>query len=191
MPLPSCTSHWDAHSGQEEEQLSFCAFDVTTWARRVWNEGVSGVVVDLRSAYNYWQRAEDQVQLSFDCLFAWIGAVEAGRDLTDRFMGLGGILLQKFRMQIMMASDPDIPLSKLRARLYTAVYEADILRGQPSLSRNGEGRNDRCDVNLVAFTGTTHLHATFEVHLEEFTRSTDARQKTAKGLPAAYEGGQR
>ncbi|RNC61342.1 helicase-like protein [Trypanosoma cruzi] len=191
MPLPSCTSHLDAHSGQEEEQLSFCAFDVTTWVRHVWNEGVSGVVVDLRSAYNYWQQTEHQVQLPFDCLVAWIGALEAGRDLTDRFMDLDWILLQKFRMQLMMASDSGIRLSKLRARLYTAVYEADILRGQPSLSRNGEGRDDRCDFHRVAFTGTTHLHAAFEVHLEEFTRSTDGRQKKAKGLPAAHEDGRR
>ncbi|RNF14723.1 putative retrotransposon hot spot (RHS) protein [Trypanosoma cruzi] len=90
MPLPSCTSHLDAHSGQEEEQLSFYAFDATSRAVRIWNEGVSGVVVDLRGAYNYWQQTEDQVQLSFDCLAAWVGALGAGQELTDCFMDWTG-----------------------------------------------------------------------------------------------------
>ncbi|RNF14739.1 dispersed gene family protein 1 (DGF-1) [Trypanosoma cruzi] len=40
-------------------------------------------------------------------------------------MNLGRILLQAFRMQLMMASDPGIPLFNIRARPCTAVHEAD------------------------------------------------------------------
>ncbi|RNC49513.1 putative surface protease GP63 [Trypanosoma cruzi] len=65
-PLPSRTSPLDAQSPMEEER-SFRAFDVTNWAPRIWDEGVSGVFLDLRGAYNYWQRADDQAQLPFEC----------------------------------------------------------------------------------------------------------------------------
>ncbi|RNE98486.1 putative retrotransposon hot spot (RHS) protein [Trypanosoma cruzi] len=92
MPLPPCTSLLDADSGTEEEARSFCAFDVATWPSRAWDEGVSGVVFDLRGAYCYWQQAEDQAQLAFDCFFAWIGALEAEWDLTDSFMKSGRTL---------------------------------------------------------------------------------------------------
>ncbi|KAF8291243.1 dispersed gene family protein 1 (DGF-1), putative [Trypanosoma cruzi] len=103
----------------------FRAFGVTTWARRIWDEGVPGVVFNLRGAYNYWQRADDQAQLSFDSLAAWIGAVEAERDSTDQFMYFGRILLQEFWLQLTMPSDPGIPLFNVRARPCTAVHEAD------------------------------------------------------------------
>ncbi|RNC51265.1 putative cytochrome P450 [Trypanosoma cruzi] len=63
------------------------------------------------------------------------------------------------------------------------------LRGQPSFSRNGEGRNDCRDAGCVAFVGTKRLHAMPEAHPEEFTRSADGREKAAEGPPAAYEGG--
>ncbi|KAF8286984.1 hypothetical protein TcYC6_0003680 [Trypanosoma cruzi] len=101
----------DDHSATGKEGRMLRAFDVTTWAPRIWDEGVSGVFLDLRGAYNYWKRADDQAQLVFDCLVAWIGALEAERDPTDRFMNLGRILLRAFRMQLMMASDPGIRLS--------------------------------------------------------------------------------
>ncbi|EKF29028.1 hypothetical protein MOQ_007206 [Trypanosoma cruzi marinkellei] len=50
VPLPSRTSPLNAHSPTEEDS-SFCAFDATTWPTRIWNEGTSGVVFDLRGAY--------------------------------------------------------------------------------------------------------------------------------------------
>ncbi|EKF32163.1 hypothetical protein MOQ_003994 [Trypanosoma cruzi marinkellei] len=49
-PVPSRTSPLNAHSPTEEDR-SFCSFDVTTWPTRMWNEGTSGVVFDLRGAY--------------------------------------------------------------------------------------------------------------------------------------------
>ncbi|RNE99283.1 dispersed gene family protein 1 (DGF-1), partial [Trypanosoma cruzi] len=115
----------EANSGAELEGRIFRAFDVTTWAPCVWDEGVSGVFLDLRGAYNYWQGADDQAQLVFDSLVVWMCALEAERDLTDHFMNFGRILLQAFRMQLMMASDPGIRLSKLRARLHTDVHLTD------------------------------------------------------------------
>ncbi|RNC58849.1 surface protease GP63, partial [Trypanosoma cruzi] len=108
----------DAHSATKEERRNFRAFGVTTWAPRIWDEGVSGDFLDLRGAYNYWHLADDQAQPVFDSLVTWIGALEAERDPTDRFMNLGRILLQEFRMQLMMASDLGIPLSKICARLH-------------------------------------------------------------------------
>ncbi|RNC34437.1 hypothetical protein TcCL_Unassigned02779 [Trypanosoma cruzi] len=148
VPLPSRTSPLDDHSGTEEEELRFCAFDVTTRPSCVGNEGVSGVVVDLRGAYSYWQQADDQNKLSFDCLVAWIGALEAERDLSDRFTNLFGTLLQAFRMQLMMASKTDIPLLKIRSRLYAAVHEADTFAraAQMLLERRGTQRPVRCQL---------------------------------------------
>ncbi|KAF8299361.1 hypothetical protein TcYC6_0065000 [Trypanosoma cruzi] len=122
-PLPSRTSPLEAQSPMEEDR-GFCAFDVTTWPTRIWNEGASGVVFDLRCAYQCWQQ-DEQVKLAFDNLVEWIGVLEGGQDPTDRFMNLGRSLLNTFRMQLTMASDPGIRLSKLRARLYTAVHQTD------------------------------------------------------------------
>ncbi|RNC51330.1 hypothetical protein TcCL_ESM11564 [Trypanosoma cruzi] len=63
-------------------------------------------------------------------------------------MDLDGILMQEFRMQLMMASDPDIPLSKLRARLYTVVHEADTFARAAQLlaERRGAQRSLRCQL---------------------------------------------
>ncbi|RNC55675.1 structural maintenance of chromosome protein 4, partial [Trypanosoma cruzi] len=95
-------------------------------ARRIWDEGVSGVVFDLRCAYQCWQQEdEEQVKLAFDNLVEWIGVLEGLQDPTDRFMNMGRSLLNTFRMQLTMASDPGIRLSKLRARVYTAVHQTD------------------------------------------------------------------
>ncbi|KAF8277049.1 hypothetical protein TcYC6_0016850 [Trypanosoma cruzi] len=120
-PLPSRTSPLDAQSPMEEDR-GFCAFDVTTWPTRIWNEGTSGVVFDLRCAYQCWQQEDEQVKLAFENLVEWIGVLEGWQDPTDRFMNLGRSLLNTFRMQLTIASDPGIRLSKLRARLHTAVH---------------------------------------------------------------------
>ncbi|RNC36826.1 hypothetical protein TcCL_Unassigned00128, partial [Trypanosoma cruzi] len=145
-PLPSRTSPLDAQSPMEEDR-SFCAFDVTTWPTRIWNEGTSGVVFDLRCEYQCWQKEDDeQVKLAFDNLVEWIGVLEGGQDPTDCFMNLGRSLLNTFRMQLTMASDPGIPLSTLRARLYTAVHQTDTYAKavQPLVDRRETQRTVRC-----------------------------------------------
>ncbi|KAF8295015.1 hypothetical protein TcYC6_0095590 [Trypanosoma cruzi] len=116
-----------------EEDRGFCAFDVTTWPTRIWNEGASGVVCDLRCAYQCWQQEdEEKVNLAFDNLFEWIGVLEGGQDRTDRFMNLRRPLMNTFRMQLTIASDPGIRLSKLRARLYTAASpDGHLCEGSP------------------------------------------------------------
>ncbi|RNC45917.1 selenocysteine-tRNA-specific elongation factor [Trypanosoma cruzi] len=120
---------------------------------RIWDEGVSGVVADLRCAHKYWQHA-DQTKLAFECLVAWISALEAERDSTDQFMNFGRILLQEFRMRLMMTSDPGIPLSKPRALPYTAVHEADTFAraSQPLAERRGTQISLRCQL--------CHVHGT-------------------------------
>ncbi|RNF23251.1 helicase-like protein [Trypanosoma cruzi] len=123
-PLPSRTSPLDARLPVEEDR-SFCAFDVTTWPSRVWNEGASGVIIDLRCAYQCWQQDDEQVKRAFGNSFEWVGLLEVLQDPTDRIMNLGRSLLNTFRMQLTIASDPGIRLSKLRARLYTAVHQTD------------------------------------------------------------------
>ncbi|RNF19452.1 helicase-like protein [Trypanosoma cruzi] len=123
-PLPSRTSPLDARLPMEEDR-SFCAFDVTTWPPRVWNKGASGVIIDFRCAFQCWQQDNEQVKLAFDNLVEWISALEGLQDPTDRIMNLGRSLLNTFRMQLTIASDPGIPLSTLRARLYAAVNKAD------------------------------------------------------------------
>ncbi|RNF14422.1 helicase-like protein [Trypanosoma cruzi] len=144
-PLPSRTSPLDAQLPMEEDR-SFCAFDVTTWPLRIWNEGASGVVFDLRCAYQCWQRDEEQVKLAFDNLVEWIGALEDLQDPTDRFMNLGSSILNTFRMQLTMASDPGIRLSKLRARLHTAVHLTDTYAraAQLFVDRRETQRTVRC-----------------------------------------------
>ncbi|KAF5219901.1 hypothetical protein ECC02_007128 [Trypanosoma cruzi] len=74
-PLPSRTSPLEAQSPMEEDR-SFCAFDVTTWPARIWNEGASGVVFDLRCAYQCWQQEDEQFNLVFENLVEWIGVLE-------------------------------------------------------------------------------------------------------------------
>ncbi|EKG08081.1 ubiquitin hydrolase, putative,cysteine peptidase, Clan CA, family C19, putative, partial [Trypanosoma cruzi] len=126
MPLPPRNFSLDAHSGSPtEEERKFLPFDVATWPPRVWNKGISGVVFDLRCAFQCWQQDNEQVKLAFDNLVEWIGVLEGLQDPTDRIMNLGRSLLNTFRMQLTMASDPGIPLSTLRARLYAAVNKAD------------------------------------------------------------------
>ncbi|EKG08492.1 protein kinase-like protein, putative, partial [Trypanosoma cruzi] len=136
----------DDRSAAEEEGRMFRAFGGTTWAPRIWNEGVSGVFLDLRGAYNYWKRAEDQAQIDFDNLAVWIGALEVLQDPTDQLMDFDRPLLNTFRTRLTMASDPGIRLSKLRARLYTLLFNRPTpMRGRPSLSSIGEKPSALCD----------------------------------------------
>ncbi|PWV16258.1 putative Endonuclease-reverse transcriptase/Reverse transcriptase (RNA-dependent DNA polymerase) [Trypanosoma cruzi] len=146
MPLPPRNFSLDAHSGSPtEEERKFLPFDVATWPPRVWNKGISGVVFDLQCAYQCWHQDEEQVKLAFDNLVEWIGVLEGWRDPTDRFMNLGRSLLNTFRMQLTIASDPGTPLSTLRARLHTAVNKADTFaRGtQPLVGRQVTQRSVR------------------------------------------------
>ncbi|KAF8302093.1 putative cytochrome P450 [Trypanosoma cruzi] len=165
----------------------FRAFGVTTWAPRIWNEGVSGVFLDLRGAYNYWKRAEDQAQIDFDNLAVWIGALEVLQDPTDQLMDFDRPLLNTFRTRLTMASDPGIRLSKLRARLYTLLFTRPTpMRGRPSLSSIGEKPSALCDAKDAISLDTRHLHAICA--REGITHNTGVHQKTAEGLPhAAHE----
>ncbi|RNE98549.1 structural maintenance of chromosome protein 4, partial [Trypanosoma cruzi] len=100
----------------------------------------------LRCAYQCWQRDEEQVKLAFDNLVEWISALEGLKDPTDRIMNLGRSLLNTFRMQLTMASDPGIRLSELRARLHTAVHLTDTyaMAAQLFVDRRETQRTLRC-----------------------------------------------
>ncbi|RNC41659.1 structural maintenance of chromosome protein 4, partial [Trypanosoma cruzi] len=106
----------------------------------------SGVIIDLRCAYQCWQQDNEQVKLAFDNLVVWIGALEVLQDPTDRFMNLGRSLLNTFRMQLTIASDPGIRLFKLRARLHTAVPQTDAYARttQTLVDRRETQRTVRC-----------------------------------------------
>ncbi|RNF18371.1 helicase-like protein [Trypanosoma cruzi] len=184
-PLPSRTSPLDARLPMEEDR-SFCAFDVTTGHTRIWKEGASGVVFDLRCAYQCWQQDYEQFKLAFDNLVEWIGVLEGLQDPPDRIMNLGRSLLNTFRMQLTIASDPGIRLSKMRARLYTAVHQTDAYARAPSFSSIGEKPNALCDANVVISLATRHLHAICA--REGINYNTGVHQKTAEGMPhAAHE----
>ncbi|KAF8282563.1 hypothetical protein TcBrA4_0081410 [Trypanosoma cruzi] len=141
-PLPSRTSPLDARLPMEEDR-SFCAFDVTTWPSRVWNKGAPGII-DLRCAYQCWQQDNEQVKLAFDNLVEWISALEGLQDPTDRIMNLGRSLLNAFWMQLTIASDPGIRLSKLRAPrlLHRCSPDGHLCEGDPA-SRGFGRRNQR------------------------------------------------
>ncbi|RNF22202.1 structural maintenance of chromosome protein 4, partial [Trypanosoma cruzi] len=144
-PLPSRTSPLDARLPVEEDR-SFCAFDVTTWPSRIWNEGASGVIIDLRCAYQCWKQGNEQVKLAFGILVELIGVLEGLQDPTDQLIDFGSSLLNTFRMQLTMASDPGIRLSKLRARLHTAVHQTDTYAraARPLVDRRETQRTVRC-----------------------------------------------
>ncbi|KAF5220789.1 helicase-like protein [Trypanosoma cruzi] len=143
-PLPSRTSPLEAQSPMEEDR-GFCAFDVTTRPTRIWNEGTSGVVFDLRCAYQCWQQEDEQVKLAFENLFVWIGAPEGLQDPTDRFMNFGEVPTEYI---------PDAAHDCIRsrhpalqtARLYTAVHQTDTYARavQPLVDRRETQRTLRC-----------------------------------------------
>ncbi|RNE97211.1 putative GAG protein [Trypanosoma cruzi] len=97
--------------------MHFLALEVITWAPRVWNEGISEVVVGSRSAYSYkcLHQADAQVQSAFDGSVSCRRALEIERDPADRFMDLFRALLQTFQLQ-MMTTESSVPISELRAR---------------------------------------------------------------------------
>ncbi|KAF8283168.1 helicase-like protein [Trypanosoma cruzi] len=184
-PLPSRTSSLDAQIPMEEDR-SFCAFDVTTWPSRVWNEGASGVIIDLRCAYQCWQQDNEQVKLAFDNLVEWISALEGLQDPTDRIMNLGRSLLNTFRMQLTIASDPGIRLFQTaRPSLHRCSPDGHYARAA-SLSSIVEKPSALCDANNAISLDTRHLHAMCA--REGITHNTGALQKTAEGLlHAAHE----
>ncbi|RNC40410.1 hypothetical protein TcCL_NonESM10117, partial [Trypanosoma cruzi] len=102
--------------GLEGQVLHFLALDVTIWAPRVWNEGISEVVVGPRSAYSYkcLHQADAQVQPAFDGLVSCRRALETERDSADRFMDLFRAPLQTFQLQ-MMTTESSVPISELRS----------------------------------------------------------------------------
>ncbi|EKF28788.1 hypothetical protein MOQ_007452 [Trypanosoma cruzi marinkellei] len=164
MPLPSCTSPWNGHSGTEEEERRFCALDVTTWSTLTWNERISGIVFDIRGVYNYWHQVDDQASFAFDSLVACTDALEAEWDPTDCFMYMGNTLLQEFWMQLMMASDPASRSAKLAPDFTPPRMSMIPLRGHPA--SHGTARD-----------------ATSETQPGEITRGSDGRQKTAEAPP--------
>ncbi|RNC51982.1 cytochrome P450 [Trypanosoma cruzi] len=174
-----------------EEDRGFCAFDVTTWPTRIWNEGASGVVSDLRCAYQCWQQDDEQVELAFDNLVEWIGVLEGGQDPTDRFMNLGRPLMNTFRIQLTIASDPGIRLSKLRARLHTAVHQTDTYARavQPLVDRRETQRTLRCQRchTYGHDASTRNVRSAASRDYSQRTRPL----KNGEGLPAAYEGGRK
>ncbi|RNC40095.1 mitochondrial processing peptide beta subunit [Trypanosoma cruzi] len=99
-------------------------------------------------------------------------------------MDLGGIIPQVFRMQIVIKSDPSIPIQKLRDRLHTAFYEDDTFArvARPFMDRREP--NALCDASGVIPMDTRHLTATCAP--KGFLRAKSERQKTAKGPHAAY-----
>ncbi|KAF8288474.1 hypothetical protein TcYC6_0034370 [Trypanosoma cruzi] len=113
-------------------------------------------------------------------------ALEAERDPADRFMDFGRTLLQAFRTQLMTASDPNTPLSKQRARLRTAVHEADAFAraAQPLAERGGAQRP--CDVSGVAFVGARRPHAKPEARPEGINCDADGRQQRRRPHPCRH-----
>ncbi|EKF33452.1 hypothetical protein MOQ_002681 [Trypanosoma cruzi marinkellei] len=106
-------------------------------------------------------------------------------------MYLCGMLLQAFRMQLTVASDPGTPLSKLRARLCAAVHKAGAFARAIQLlaERRGTQRSLRCQLYHI------YGHDTSTSNVRDATRGNYSRRsrplKNGEGLPAAYEGRRR
>ncbi|ESS54903.1 hypothetical protein TCDM_13675 [Trypanosoma cruzi Dm28c] len=82
-------------------------------------------------------------------------ALRLYREPQKQFMDLGRIIPRAFRMQIVIKSDPSIPIQKLPARLHTAFHEADTFArlAQPLMDRRGtrsqQQRSLRCQLCLI------------------------------------------
>ncbi|KAF8287585.1 hypothetical protein TcYC6_0001250 [Trypanosoma cruzi] len=108
LPLGRCP-------GSEEEERRFLAFDRRCFGPRVWNEGVSGSFAALRSACAYvGARWTLWLDLPLTAWFCGPRALGMDRDPTGGFIASGGALMQDFRSQIMMATEPSVLLSALR-----------------------------------------------------------------------------
>ncbi|RNC51913.1 selenocysteine-tRNA-specific elongation factor [Trypanosoma cruzi] len=107
--------------------------------------------------------------------------MEAERGLSYHEIGQDP-LLQEFRMRLMMASEPDIPHPKLRARLHTAVHEADVFARatQPLMERRGAQRLSRC--RLCGVYGHDASASNVRGATRGITHSADGRKKTATEL---------
>ncbi|RNC59248.1 selenocysteine-tRNA-specific elongation factor [Trypanosoma cruzi] len=118
-------------------------------------------------------------------------ALEAGQDLSDRFMNFGRILLQAFRVRLMTASDPGVPLSDIRTRHRTAVHEADTFARATQIpsERRGAQISLRCQLCHV------YGHVTFKSDARDATGGSYSQygrpSRNGEGLPAAYESGRR
>ncbi|KAF8287394.1 hypothetical protein TcYC6_0033880 [Trypanosoma cruzi] len=168
------TVHLEEDSGSEGRVLHFLALEVTTWAPRVWNEGISKVAVDLRSAYSYkcLHQADAQVQPAFDGLVLCRCALGTERDPTDCFMDLFRALLQTFQLQIMMTTESSVPISELHTRL-----------------RTQQQRSLRCRLCRICGrdASTCNVRSTARGNCSQRRWPS----KTAMGLPAAYGSGRR
>ncbi|KAF8304764.1 putative cytochrome P450 [Trypanosoma cruzi] len=139
-----------------------------------------------RCAYQCWQQDYEQVKLAFDNLVECIGVLEGWQDPIDELMDFGRSLLNTFRMQLTIASDPASGFPNCAA-VYTPLFTRPTpMRGQPDLSWIGEKPNALCDANNVIPMDTRHLHAMCA--REGINYNTGVHQKTAEGMPhAAHE----
>ncbi|RNC52962.1 structural maintenance of chromosome protein 4 [Trypanosoma cruzi] len=137
--LPSRSPASEEVSGSNEENPGFLEFVFNTWVPRSWNGGFVGILFEIRGAYDYWHRGEAHAQIAFDILVSWMRALQLYREPNKQFMDLGRIIPRLFRMQIVIKSDPSIPIQKLRARLHTAFHEDDTFArvAQPFMDRRG------------------------------------------------------
>ncbi|RNF17480.1 hypothetical protein TcG_05599 [Trypanosoma cruzi] len=99
-------------SVSNEVDLDFLEFDVTTWVPRIWNGGILGILLEIRGACDYWHRGDAHAQIAFVILVSWMRASRLYREPDKQFMDLGRIIPRAFRMQIVIKSDPSIPIQK-------------------------------------------------------------------------------
>ncbi|RNC37805.1 structural maintenance of chromosome protein 4 [Trypanosoma cruzi] len=104
------------------------------------------IVFDFWCAYQCWQQGDEQVILVFVILVECIDILDGGQDPTDQLMDFGRFPLNTLLTQLSIASDPGIRLSKLRARLHTAVRQTDTYAraAQPLVDRRENQRTVRC-----------------------------------------------
>ncbi|KAF8284156.1 hypothetical protein TcBrA4_0059960 [Trypanosoma cruzi] len=72
-------------------------------------------------------------------LVSWMRTLRLDREPNKQFTDLGRIVPQVCWMQIMIKSDPSIPIQKLRARFHTAFHEDDTFAraARPLMDRRG------------------------------------------------------
>ncbi|RNC51348.1 selenocysteine-tRNA-specific elongation factor, partial [Trypanosoma cruzi] len=196
MPLPSRTFPFEDDSGAEDQVLHFPALDVDTWAPCVWNDVISGVLVDLRCAYGYIFALSG---LSGSNGHRWFGVVQTRTgDRSGAHRSVHGF----WQGPTADLSDADrdnnrpqhIPPSTLRARLHMAVHEADehARATQPLVERRVTQQKQRLSRSqLCRIYG--HDASTRNVRsaaCRDYSQRTRPL-KNGEGLPAAYESGRK
>ncbi|KAF8293558.1 hypothetical protein TcBrA4_0075890 [Trypanosoma cruzi] len=123
------------------------------------NGAAVGGSFSTRCAYQCWQQDYEQVKLAFDNLVECIGVLEGWQDPIDELMDFGRSLLNTFRMQLTIASDPASGFPNCAPSTHRCSPDRHLCEGSPTSRGSARNPTQLCDANNVIPMDTRHLHA--------------------------------